>query len=45
MYTLLNLKWITKKDLLSLTWSSAQHYVAAWMGGVLGATGHMYVYG
>ena len=36
MYTLLNLKWITNKDLLSLTWSSAQRYVAAWMGGGFG---------
>ena len=30
------LKWITNKDLLISTWSSAQSYVAAWMGGELG---------
>ena len=33
MYTLLDTKWITKKDLLYSTGNSAQHYVAAWMGG------------
>ena len=33
MYTLLYLKWITKKDLLYSTGNSAQCYVAAWMGG------------
>ena len=32
MYTLLNLKWITNKDLLYSTWNSAQYHVAAWMG-------------
>ena len=32
MYTLLYLKWITKKDLLYSTGNSAQCYVAAWMG-------------
>ena len=32
-YTLLHLKWITKKDLLYSTWDSAQCYVAAWMRG------------
>ena len=32
MYTLLYLKWITKKDLLYNTRNSAQCYVAAWMG-------------
>ena len=31
MDTLLYLKWITKKDLLYSTKSSAQCYVAAWM--------------
>jgi len=31
MYTLLNLKWITNKDLLYSTWDSAQYHVAAWM--------------
>ena len=33
MHTLLDLKWITNKDLLYSTWHSAQCYVAAWMGG------------
>ena len=33
MYTLLYLKWITNRDLLSSTGNSAQCYVAAWMGG------------
>ena len=33
MFTLLYLKWITKKDLLYSTWNSAQYYVAAWIGG------------
>ena len=33
MYRLLYLKWITNKDLLYSTGNSAQHYVAAWMGG------------
>ena len=32
-YTLLYLKWITKKDLVNSTWNSAQRYVAAWLGG------------
>ena len=36
MYTPLYLKWITKKNLLYNTWSSAQCYVAAWMGAGLG---------
>ena len=36
MYTVLYLKWIANKDLLSSTWNSAQCYVAAWMGGELG---------
>ena len=36
MYTLLNLKWITNKDLLCSTGNSAQYYVAAWMGGEFG---------
>ena len=36
MYTLLYLKWITKKDLLYSTGNSAQCYVAAWMGGEFG---------
>ena len=36
MYTLLYLKWITNTDLLCSTWNSAQCYVPAWMGGVVG---------
>ena len=45
MYTLLYLKWITNKNLLCSTWSSAQRYVAAWMGGGLEENGYMHVYG
>ena len=45
MYTLLYLKWITNKDLLYSTGNSAQGYVAAWMGGVLGENGYTYVCG
>ena len=33
MYTLLYLRRITNKDILSSTWDSAGCYVAAWMGG------------
>ena len=33
MYELLDLKWITKKDLLYSTWNSAQYYTAVQMGG------------
>ena len=36
MYTLLYLKWIINKDLLYSPGSSAQCYVAAWMGGDCG---------
>jgi len=36
MYTLLYLKWMTNKVLLYSTGSSAQCYVAAWMGGEFG---------
>jgi len=36
MYTLLYLKWIISKVLLYSTGSSAQYYVAAWMGGGFG---------
>ena len=36
MYTLLYLKWITNKNLLYSTWSSAQCYVPAWVGEGLG---------
>ena len=41
IYTLLYLKWITNKDLLSSTGSSAACHVAAWMGG--GCRGQGYV--
>jgi len=45
MYTLLYLKWITNKDLLCSTGNSAQHYVAAWVGGELGGEWiHVYVW-
>ena len=37
--TLLYLKWITNKGLLSSTGNSAQRYVAAWMGGEFGEEG------
>ena len=33
MYTLLNFKWITNKDLLYSTWNSAQCDMAGRMGG------------
>ena len=36
MYTLLYLKWITNKDILSSTGTCAQYYVAAWMREKLG---------
>ena len=43
--TLLYLKWISNKDLLDSTWNSAQHYVAAWMGGEFGREWiHVYVW-
>ena len=44
MYTLLYLKWITNKDLLSSTRNSAQRYVAAWMGGEFRGDGFICVY-
>ena len=44
MYTLLYLKWITNKDLVQSTRNSAQCYVAAWMGEVIGENGSMYMY-
>ena len=45
MHTLLNLKWITKKNLVYNTWNSAQCYVAAWMGAGLGVEWiHVYVW-
>ena len=36
MYTLLHLKWITRKDILCSTWNSAQCYMAACMEGEFG---------
>ena len=36
MWMLLYVKWITNKDLLFSTWSSAQCYMVAQMGGVWG---------
>ena len=45
MYTLLYLKWITNKGQLYSTWSYAQCYVAAGMGGSLRENGYMYMYG
>ena len=36
MYTLLYVKWKTNKALLRSTGNSAQCYVVAWMGGVVG---------
>ena len=36
MYTLLDLKWITSKVLLSSTGNSGQRYVATWVGGEFG---------
>ena len=45
LYTWLDLKWITNKDLLNSTGSSAQCHVAAWEGRGLGENGHMRVYG
>ena len=45
MYTLLYFKWITTKDLLYNTGSSAQGYMAAWMGGEFGVERiHVYVW-
>ena len=45
LYTVLYLKWITNKDLLYSKWNSAQHYVAAWMGGKFrGEWIHVYVW-
>ena len=41
MYTLLYLKWITNKDLLSGTGNAAQCDVVAWMGGEFGGDGHI----
>ena len=36
MYTLLCLKWVSKKGPVYSTWNSAQCYVAAWMEGEFG---------
>ena len=45
MYTLLCLKWKTKKDVLYGTGNSAQCYVAAWMEGEFrGEWMHVYVW-
>ena len=45
MYTVLYLKWITKKDLLYNTWNSARCHVAAWTGGEFGEEWiHVYVW-
>ena len=45
MYTLLNLKSITRKDLLYSTWNFAQCYVAARMRGAFGGEWlHVYVW-
>ena len=39
------IKWITNKDLLYSTWSSAQCYVASWMGGGFeGEWIHVYIW-
>ena len=43
MYTQLYLKWIICKDLLYRTCNSAQGFVAAWMGGGLGANEYIYI--
>ena len=44
-YTLLYLKQITNKYLLYSTWTSAQCYMPAWMGGEFGGDEYMYMYG
>ena len=44
MYTLVYLKWITKKNLLYSTGSSDQCFVEAWMGGESRQNTYMYVY-
>ena len=44
MYTLLCLKWVSKKGPVYSTWNSAQCYVAAWMEGEFGGKWiHIYV--
>ena len=44
VYTLLYLKWITKKELPYSTGHSAQRHMAAWMGGEVGRRMNMYMY-
>ena len=45
LYTLLYLKWITNKDAVHSTVTSAQHYVAAWMEGEFrGGRIHVYIW-
>jgi len=34
-----------QQNVLYSTWNSAQHYVAAWMGGSLGESGYMFLHG
>ena len=44
MYTLLCLKWVSKKGPVYSTWNSAQCYMAAWMEGEFGGKWiHIYV--
>ena len=43
LYTLLYLKWIINKDLLTSTGNSAQYYVAAWMRGECGGKMDIYI--
>ena len=45
MYTLLSLKWITKKDLLYSTWNSTQCYMAAWTEMGFDGECKLYMYG
>ena len=45
MYTLLYLKWMTKKDVLYSIGNSTQCHVAAWTGGEFGGERiHVYVW-
>ena len=45
VHTLLYFKWITSRDLLYSTGSSAQGYVAVWIGGGVGGERiHAYVW-
>ena len=45
MYTLLDLKWTTNKDLLYSKGNSVHCYLAAWMEGELGENEYMHMYG